>query len=185
MKKILLGILGAIALAIVIVLGLAATKPDTFRLERKTTIAAAPDAIDPYLSDFHNWAKWSPWEKLDPNMSRNFGGSASGPGATYGWTGNNEVGEGKMTISEQKPNEQLKIKLEFIKPFEATNTAIFDLHGTSGGTEVTWAMEGPNTFMSKLFSVFADMDAMIGKDFEAGLQNLKRVSEGGPPTASK
>jgi hypothetical protein len=184
MKKVLLGIVGAIALAIIVVIGLAASKPDSFRVARKTTIAAPPEAIYPYVDDFHNWSKWSPWEKLDPKMNRDFGGSPSGPGATYGWTGNNEVGEGKMTIIDAHPNQQVRIKLEFIKPFESTNTAIYDLQPTTGGTEVTWAMEGPNSFVGKLFSVFADMDSMIGKDFESGLANLKRVSESGPASAA-
>lgn len=176
-KKILLGIAGALALVVVVVIGLAASKPATFRVERGATIGAPPTAVFSNLEDFHRWAEWSPWEKLDPQMQRTHGGPPNGPGATYAWSGNDDVGEGRMTVLATKPNERVEIKLEFLKPFEATNTTIFALKPVSGGTEVSWSMEGPNSFIGKVMSVFADMDAMIGKDFEAGLANLKRVSE--------
>lgn len=177
MKKVVLGIVGVIALALIVILGLAASKPDSFRVERKTAISVPPSAVFPYVNDFHNFSKWSPWEKLDPNMLRTFGGAESGPGATYGWTGNDKVGEGSMTILDARPSEEIRMKLEFFKPFAATNTAIYDFKPTASGSEVTWAMEGPNSFTGKLFSVFADMDSMIGKDFESGLANLKVAAE--------
>jgi uncharacterized protein YndB with AHSA1/START domain len=182
-KKIMLGIGGVVALAIVVIVGLAATKPATFRVERKTTIEASPDAVFPNLEDFHRWGSWSPWEKLDPQMHKTYGGPASGPGSTYAWSGNDDVGEGRMTVISTRPNERVEVKLEFLKPFEATNTTVYELTPVSGGTEVTWSMEGPNSFMGKVISVFADMDAMIGKDFEEGLANLKRVSETGAAAA--
>lgn len=178
-KKIVLGIVGVAALALLVVLLLAASKPDTFSVERRIAIQAPASAIFPNLSDFHRWASWSPWEHLDPNMKRTFSGPESGVGASYAWVGNSDVGEGRMTILESRPDEEVKVKLEFLKPFEATNTTIYRLLPISGvhGTQVVWTMEGPMPFMSKLFSMFADMDAMIGKDFETGLANLKRVSE--------
>lgn len=181
-KKIGLGILGGVVLVVAVVLLLAASKPDSFQVERQTAIQAPSSAIFANLEDFHRWGAWSPWEHLDPNMRKTYSGPPSGVGASYAWSGNADVGEGRMTVLESRPNEELKVKLEFLKPFEATNTTTYRLVPISGnnGTQVTWIMEGPSSFMSKLFSVFADMDSMIGKDFETGLANLKRVSESGP-----
>lgn len=185
LKKVLLGIGGAIILAVVVVLAIAATKPDTYAVQRDAIIAAPASAIFPNLEDFHRWSAWSPWEKLDPNLKRTYSGPTTGAGASYGWVGNDQVGEGQMTVLESRPNEHLSIRLEFIKPFASTTMTTFSLAPEAEGTRVTWKMEGPNAFVSKLFSVFADMDAMVGKDFEAGLANLSRVSTEATPTAAK
>lgn len=176
-KRILLGVMGAVALVVVVVLLIAASKPSEFRIERKTVINAPSAAVFPNIEDFHRWSAWSPWEHLDPNLKRSYSGPTTGPGASYAWSGNSDVGEGRMTVLESRPNEALKVKLEFLKPFEATNTTTYTLTPSGGGTEVVWAMEGPNSFAGKVMSVFADMDAMVGKDFERGLANLKRVCE--------
>ena len=178
MKKILLGIAGVLGVAIVVILIIAATKPDTFHVERKTTSSAAPSAVYANVEDFHRWAQWSPWEKLDPGMSKTFSGSAHGPGAVYEWKGNKDVGEGRMTITESRDNERVQIRLQFLEPFPADNRTTFTLAPAGGGTEITWAMDGANTFMGKVMSVFVDMDSLVGGDFERGLVNLKQVSEG-------
>jgi uncharacterized protein YndB with AHSA1/START domain len=185
-KKILLGIVGVVVLVVGAVLLIATTKPATFKVERQTVISAPSAAIFPNLADFHRWPAWSPWEHLDPQMRKTYSGPPTGAGSTYMWSGNSEVGEGKMTVLESRPNEELKLKLEFLKPFESTNTTTYTLRPVSGnnGTQVTWSMEGPNSFMGKVMSVFASMDAMIGKDFELGLGNLKRVSESAPSAAN-
>lgn len=185
LKRVLLGVSGALLLAVVIVLGIAATRPDTFKVERQTVIPAPASAIFPNLADFHRWETWSPWEKLDPNMKKTYSGPPAGPGASYAWHGSDQVGQGKMTVLESRPDEYLSIKLEFLEPMAATNTTTYTLAPEAGGTRVTWAMEGSNSFMGKLFSVFADMDAMIGKDFETGLANLSRVSTAPAPSAAK
>lgn len=179
-KKLLLGIGGALVLAILLVLGLASTKPPTFRVERQATILAPPEAVFSKLDDFHQWAAWSPWEKLDPGMQRTFGGASKGVGASYAWRGNSDVGEGNMTVLESRPNEHLALRLEFLKPFAATNTTTYTLKPAGAGTNITWAMEGPNSLMGKVMSVFVSMDSMIGKDFEQGLSNLKRLAEKSP-----
>lgn len=168
LKKILIVLL----LAIAGVLGYAATKPDTFQVQRKATIAAPPEKIFAMIEDFHRWNEWSPWEKLDPAMTRTFGGPPAGAGATYAWTGNSEVGEGHMEILESTPSSKVRIKLDFIKPFESNNVTEFALVPKDGGTEVTWTMQGPNLYVSKLMDTFVDMDAMIGKDFEKGLADM-------------
>jgi hypothetical protein len=185
-KKVLLGIAGALVLAVAAVLLIAATKPATFKVERQTIIAAPSAAIFPHIADFHQWAAWSPWEHLDPQMRKTYSGPPTGPGSSYAWSGNSDAGEGKMTVLESRPNEEVKIRLEFLKPFAATNTTTYSLRPVSGdnGTQVVWSMEGPNSFMGKVISVFADMDALIGKDFETGLANLKRVSESAPSAAN-
>jgi uncharacterized protein YndB with AHSA1/START domain len=159
------------------VLGLALTQPDSFTVTRTATIKAPPEKIIAYLNDFHQWSAWSPWEKLDPNMKRTFEGPVSGQGAVYGWSGNDEVGQGRMEIIENAPPSKVGIKLDFIKPFKSTNQTTFTLQPQGDGTVVTWTMSGPSEFITKLMGVFVSMDKMIGKDFEKGLSQLKAVAE--------
>ena len=171
----ILGLLVVVALAAVLVI--AARKPDSFRVQRAITIQAPPEKIFALINDFHAWAAWSPLEKLDPQMKRTFTGPAAGQGSAYGWEGNSKVGQGHMEILEAQPSSTIRIKLDFLKPFEAHNTAIFTLQPMADGTHVSWVMEGPAPFVSKLMQVFMSMDAMIGKDFEAGLANMKAAAE--------
>lgn len=159
------------------VLGLASTKPATFRIERSVLIAAPADRIYPLVSDFHQWAAWSPFEKLDPNMKKTFSGAESGLGAVYAWSGEGHAGEGRMAITEATAPSKVRLKLDFTKPFEANNMTEFTLAPEGGQTRVTWAMSGPNTFLGKVMSVFVSMDAMLGKDFEAGLAAMKAIAE--------
>lgn len=167
----------AVAILIAALLGYAATKPDTFRVQRSATINAQATTIFPLINDLHNWTLWSPYEKKDPKMKRMHGGAPSGKGATYAWEGNDDVGKGRMEIVDTSPPYRVTIKLDFEKPFEAHNTVVFRLESKGAGTNVTWDMYGPAPFFSKLMQVFMDMDAMVGKDFEAGLANLKAIAE--------
>ena len=167
----------AVVVVIAAVLALAATRPDTFRVERSTTIKAPPEKVYALIDDFHQWQQWSPWERLDPAMKRQHGGAAKGKGALYGWEGNKEVGKGQMEITEATPPSRVVIKLDFLAPFEAHNTAEFVLVPQGDATTVTWAMFGPNLFIGKVMSLFASMDRLVGKDFERGLANLKAVAE--------
>lgn len=178
MVEIIVAVLIILALAIVAVLILASRKPDTFRVQRAATIDAPPEKIFALISDFHQWRAWSPWEERDPNLQRSFSGPASGRGAVYEWKGNKNVGAGRMEILDAPPPHRIVIKLDFIAPFEAHNTAEFTLSPQGGSTHVTWLMHGPAPLMSKVMQVFMNMDDMIGKDFAAGLANLKRVAEG-------
>ena len=140
-------------------------------------MAAAPSAPFEQVNDFHKWEKWSPWAKLDPTMKVTYEGSASGVGAVYTWTGNDKVGEGKMTILESQPNERIVIRLEFLKPFPSTNTTEFTFKQDGASTAVTWTMSGQNNFISKAFQLFMNMDAMVGPDFEKGLADIKKIVE--------
>jgi len=167
----------AVVVVIAAVLALAATRPDTFRVERSTTIKAPPGKVYALIDDFHQWQQWSPWERLDPAMKRQHGGAPKGKGALYGWEGNKEVGKGQMEITEATPSSRVVIKLDFLAPFEAHNTAEFVLVPQGDATTVTWAMFGPNLFIGKVMSLFASMDSLVGKDFERGLANLKAVAE--------
>lgn len=167
----------AVVVLIVAVLVLAATKPDTFRVERATRIKAPPEKIFALINDFNRWVAWSPWEKLDPAIQRTHSGAASGKGAVYAWEGNNKVGQGRMEIVQSSPSSQVTIKLDFIKPFEAHNIAEFTLRPQGDATDVTWVMYGPAPFVAKIMHVFVNMDRMVGKDFERGLENLKAVAE--------
>jgi len=170
-----------IAIVIVVliagVLLFATTKPDTFTVQRSATIKAPPEKIFAVLNDFHRWTDWSPWEKLDPAMKRTLGGPASGKGATYAWEGNSKAGQGRMEIVESAPSSKVGIQLDFIKPFEGHNVTEFTLTPQGDGTQVNWAMRGPTPFVSKLMQVFVSLDTMIGKDFEEGLANLKKLAE--------
>jgi len=172
-KKIAIGTL----LIIGIIVGLALTKPDTFTVTRTIAIKAPPEKIIGLVSDFHQWGSWSPWEKLDPNMVRTFSGAQSGKGAVYHWKGNSDVGEGRMEITEVVVPGKVLIKLDFLDPFESNNTTEFTFVPQGDTTTVTWTMTGPMEFMTKLMSVFSSMDAMIGKDFEKGLAQMKTVAE--------
>jgi carbon monoxide dehydrogenase subunit G len=170
-------------IAIVIVVALAslliyaATRPDSFSIQRSTRIKATPEKIYALISDFPSWPTWSPWEKLDPDMKRTLTGAATGKGSIYEWTGSSKVGAGRMEITDVLPTSKVVIKLDFIKPFEGHNVTEFTLAPQGDTTEVNWVMTGPSPYISKLMGVFFNMDQMIGKDFEAGLANMKAAAE--------
>jgi hypothetical protein len=173
LKKILFGVVAVL----VALCGVIATRPDTYTVQRTATLKASPDVAFALVNDFHHWGEWSPWDKLDPNQKRTFEGAELGVGARYGWSGNDQVGEGRMSIEESKVNELVRIKLEFLKPWASTNATSFLFSPTADGVSVTWKMEGHSDFMGKAMSLVMDMDAMIGKDFEAGLANMGKVAE--------
>ena len=177
MLEIIVIIAIVLVVAIAIILILAATKPDTFSVQRATVVKAPPERIFPLINDFHQWGTWSPYENKDPAMKRSYSGAASGQGAVYAWEGNKNVGSGRMEILEASAPSKIVIKLDFFTPFEGHNTAEFTMLPQRDATNVTWLMHGPAPFMSKLMQVFINLDNMIGKDFEAGLANLKRLTE--------
>jgi len=170
----------AIVVVVVGILLYATTRPDTFRIERSATLQAPPEKVFALINDFRNWGGWSPWEKKDPAMKRTFGTTTSGQGAHYAWDGNKEVGQGSMTITESTPPTKIALNLDFIKPFEAHNQVEFTLAKEGDGTRVTWAMHGPVPYVGKIMHLFFNMDKMVGGDFEAGLANLKALSEKAP-----
>lgn len=172
-KKILL----VCAVLVAGVLAYATTQPDTFALERRTTIAATPERIFAELQDFQRWDAWSPWAKLDTAMKVTYSGAATGIGSKYHWVGNSDVGEGSMEIIGMQPHSKVTIQLDFLKPIEAHNLTTFTLTPTTGGTEVVWRMEGENNYLSKVMATFISMDKMVGPDFEKGLAQLKTVAE--------
>ncbi|HZZ88731.1 MAG TPA: SRPBCC family protein [Caulobacteraceae bacterium] len=157
------------------------TATDTFRVERSIHVDAAPSEIAPLILDFHRWMDWSPWDKTYPETQRAYSGAASGVGAVYDWSGK-KAGAGRMEIRGVAP-ERITIQLDFARPFKASNTAEFSLAPEGGGTRVTWAMFGPKTMISKVMGLFFSMDAMVGKDFEKGLADLKAQAERAPVTA--
>lgn len=175
----------AVIVIIVLLAGVliaAAARPDTFRVERSTDIKAPPEKILVLIEDFHRWGQWSPYEKLDPSMKRDYSGAATGKGAIYSWASDGKAGAGRMEITDISPSRIL-IQLDFSKPFESHNLAEFTLtprgDATNPDTKVTWAMYGPNLFIGKVMSLFFDTDKMVGGDFETGLANLKAEAEKG------
>ena len=166
-----------LAVAIVVVLILALGKADTFSVQRETAVKAPPDRIFPLINDFHQWTNWSPYEERDPAMKRTYSGAPAGKGAIYNWDGNKNVGSGRMEILDTVESSQIVIKLDFFSPFEGHNTAEFTMLPQGDATKLSWKMSGPSSLMSKVMQVFMNLDTMIGKDFEAGLANLKRLTE--------
>ncbi len=174
----MLKIIGIIvALAVASVLLFAANQPDTFRIERSTSIQALPERIFALIDDLRAFNGWNPYEKKDPNLKGRYSGPASGRGAAYAFDGNRDVGKGSIEILESSPPSKVTMRLAMMEPFEARNTVEFTLVPNGGATKVTWAMQGPAPFLSKVIRLFVNMDHMVGKDFEAGLASLKAAAE--------
>ena len=152
---------------------------DTYTVQRSATIAAPPEQVYAQIIDFHNWAAWSPWDELDPDMNKTFSGDDAGVGAKYAWSGNRKVGQGSMEITGATDAANIQIALEFLKPFRATNATEFTLRPAGEGTEVTWAMTGRKTLLTRIMGIFKSMDSMVGPDFERGLTRLEKVVVGG------
>jgi uncharacterized protein YndB with AHSA1/START domain len=176
LKKVLIGL----AVIVVAFLGLVAMQPPDFRIARTTTIDAPPSVVFAQVNDFHKWEAWNPWAKVDPAMKQAYAGAPVGAGAVYTWAGNSEVGEGRMTVVESRPNDLIRIDMEFLKPFASTSVAEFTFRPEGDRTAVTWSMSGKNGFVARALCVFMNMDRMIGGQFEKGLAQMKAASEAAP-----
>ena len=176
MLKTIAVIAAVIALPIAGLLVYAATRPDTFRVQRTASVNAPPDKIFALINDFRHWGAWSPYETKDPGMKRTLSGAAAGKGAVYAWEGDKNVGTGRMEIADASPS-RIRINLDFEKPFKANNIAEFIMEPNGGATNVTWALHGSTPYFAKIVHIFFDMDSMVGNDFEAGLAKLKAAAE--------
>lgn len=176
-KKISLVVVPVLLISFLVFAIVVALQPDEFVVTRSGTIEAQPAAVFPYVNDLRKLNEWSPWARLDPNIKNEFSGPEAGEGAKFHWVGNENVGEGIMTITESRPHEQVTLNLEFIKPVAATNTTRFTLKPEGEKTVVTWTMSGKNNFMGKAFCMVMNMDKMIGEQFEQGLANMKSLVE--------
>lgn len=161
-----------IAILFVIVI---AGQPGEFTYTRSLKMSAPPEKIFPFVNDLHQWEAWSPWAKLDPKATPTFSGAAAGLGASMAWSGNNKVGQGKMTIIQSQPSQSIRFRLEFLKPMVATNLAEFNFQPESGGTTVVWATTGKNNFMGRIFGLFVNCEKMVGAQFAKGLANLAEL----------
>jgi polyketide cyclase/dehydrase/lipid transport protein len=173
---ILKALIGLAAIALVFAF-FVSRQPDTFHIERSITIDAPAERAFARVNDFRAWRAWSPYEKLDPEMMRLFGGPATGEGASYTWAGNGKIGEGRMTIERSVQSSEIAIRLDFIEPFENTAQARFTFAPTPEGTSVTWSMDGHNDFVGKAMHLFMDFDAIISAQFDSGLEQLKILAE--------
>ena len=173
-KKILLGLAALVVVFLIVV----AMQPNEFRVARTVAITAPPERVFAQVNDFHNWEAWSPWAKLDPKAKATFEGPRSGQGAVFIWAGNDEVGEGRMTLTESRPNDLIRIRLDFVQPMEGTSDVEFTFTPKGNDTAVTWSMSGRHTFVSKAVCLFMNQDKMLGGYFEKGLASLKSVVEG-------
>lgn len=172
-KKIFLGLAAIVVVFVVVV----ALQPAELHVARSATISAPPAAVFEQVNDFHHWQDWSPWAKLDPAAKNSFEGASSGTGAIFRWNGNNDVGEGSSTITESRPDELVRIKLEFVRPFAGTNDVAFTFKPVGDQTTVTWSMTGQKNFMAKAIGLFMDCEEMCGTQFDQGLANMKSVVE--------
>ena len=170
-------ILIALAAIVIVFVVVVALQPSDFRVTRSAMLSAPAPAVFAQVNDFHKWEAWSPWAKLDPAAKNSFEGPSAGISAIFRWAGNNEVGEGSMTITESSPSELIRIKLEFLKPFAGTNTTEFTFKPEGDQTRVTWSMFGTNNFIAKAFCLFNSMDKMVGGQFDKGLAQMKSVVE--------
>jgi hypothetical protein len=166
-----------LAVVIIVFLVVAALQPADFKITRSAKIAAPASAVFPYFNDLHKWNDWSPWAKMDPNAKNTFDGPASGVGAKFAWAGNSKVGEGNMTITESKPADLVRMRLEFLKPMPAVNVTEFALTPQGDETTVTWSMTGTNGFMGKAVGLIMNFDKVVGGQFSDGLENLKAIVE--------
>jgi hypothetical protein len=171
--KILIGA----AVVIAVLAAYVATRPGEFTVARSATFAAPAPLVFVQVNELRKWKAWSPWAKKDPNAKETYDGPAAGAGASMAWAGNREVGEGRMTIVESRPAELVRFKLEFFKPFAATNSAEFVFKDEGGRTAVTWTMRGQNNFIGKAMCLVFDMDKMVGGDFEKGLAGIRQIVE--------
>ncbi len=171
------GILAVVAILMVALVAYVLTRPAHFRVERSILIKAEAEDVFQIISDLRQWDAWSPWSRRDPQMKKTLSGAEFGPGAVYAWDGDKRVGKGRMEITAAEPHRLVRIKLDFLSPFEAHNTVEFTLQPQGGDTRVTWAMFGPNTLMSKVMGLFMSMEKMVGPDFETGLASLKGIAE--------
>ena len=175
MLEIILVIFTVIIIAFVVIVAMQSSE---FRVARSATMSAPAPAVFTQVNDFHKWEAWNPWGKIDPAMKQTYEGAPAGIGAIYSWVGNNKVGEGRMTLTESRPSDLIRIKMEFYKPFAATNTAEFTFKPAGNQTAVTWSMTGNKNFMAKAIHLFMNMDKMIGSQFDKGLASMKSVVEG-------
>ena len=173
----LIKILIAVAVIVVVFIVVVAMQPSVFRVARSATMSAPAPAVFAQVNDFHKWEAWNPWGKIDPAMKQTYEGAPAGIGAIYTGVGNKNVGEGRMTLTESRPSDLIRIKLEFFKPFAGTNIAEFTFKPEGNQTAVTWSMTGKNNFMAKAIHLFMNMDKMIGGQFETGLAQMKSIVE--------
>ena len=176
----LIKVLIGLAVVVVMLVAVVATRPSEFRFARSTTISAPAPAVFAQVNDFHRWEAWNPWAKLDPAMKQAYEGAPAGVGAVYTWAGNHEVGEGRMTVTESRPSDLIRIRLEFLKPIAGTSIAEFTFKPEGAGTIVTWSMVGQKSFIAKAIHLVMDMDKMVGGNFEKGLAEMKTVVEAAP-----
>lgn len=173
LKKILLVLVALVLLFVVVV----ALQPSEFHVERSVTVDAPASKVFGEVNDFHKWEAWSPWAKLDPNAKVNFEGPEAGERTAMSWAGNSEVGAGKMTLVESRPDELVKIKVDFTEPFEGTSGAQFDFKPEGDKTNVTWSMNDDHNFLEKAMCLIMNGKKMVGEQMEQGLTKLKQVSE--------
>lgn len=166
-----------LALLVIGVLIIATTRPDVFRLQRSIVIDAVPERIFPLINDLRAHESWNPFDKPDPDTRKTHAGAAQGAGSVYAWDGKGQAGAGRLSILQSDPCSRIGMQLEMLKPFKTSNEVVFTLVPAGRATRLTWSMHGPVPYPAKVMHTLFNMDRMVGKQFEAGLANLKNIVE--------
>ena len=172
-KKILI----SIALILIAFLGYASTRPNHFRYERSGLIHSSPDKIYALTSNLKMGALWNPYAQKDPNMKAEFTGTLGEAGSKMDFDGNNEAGSGSLEVLKAIPNQAVDIRLTMTKPISVTNLIEYRLTPEGNDIRFSWAMSGEVGFIGKIIGVLIDCEKMVTKDFEVGIQNLKKICE--------
>ncbi|MGH6866394.1 MAG: SRPBCC family protein [Methyloceanibacter sp.] len=170
-------ILIALAAIVLIFVVMVAMQPSEFHVEKTATIDAVPAAVFAEVNDLKKWDAWSPWAKLDPDAKVSFEGPSVGEGATMAWVGNDKVGAGKMTVTESRPDDLVKLRVDFKEPFEGSSMSQFAFKSSGNQTAVTWTMTDDHNFLEKAFCLVMNGKKMIGNDMDKGLVQMKSVVE--------
>jgi polyketide cyclase/dehydrase/lipid transport protein len=170
LKAILLVLVAIVAVLLIVI----AMQPSEYQVQRTALISAPPEIVFEQVNDLHKFQAWSPWARMDPDSKVAFSGAPSGAGASFTWSGS-KTGEGSMTITGSRSGQSVTANLDFIKPFESSSVVEFDFEPKGEQTEVTWKMTGENTFATKAFQLFVNMDKLVGGDFEKGLAQLNAI----------
>lgn len=152
----------------------------TFAVERTRHVAGPIDAIRPRLVDLHRWREWSPWEDLEPQLERRYGGADAGVGAWYAWKGGRKAGAGRMEVVAAD-ERSVSIEVTFLRPFRSRSTSRFELTEDADGTQVAWRMTGPRSRLLRLAGPLLSMERLLGPDLERGLANLDAAAAGAQP----
>jgi uncharacterized protein YndB with AHSA1/START domain len=146
-----------------------------FSVTRSVLVNAPPARAYALVVDPREWKKWSVWNRRDPAMQITYSGPSAGVGAAWAWKSRSE-GDGRMVFAAADPDRRVAYELYF-PDFGTTSGGELRFEPEGNATRVSWTMNGDmgSNPLFRWFALFADR--MVGKDFDAGLANLKTLAE--------